>query len=159
DGVERQLDIVRTGFLPDAPDYGHLAMRLFTWNELEVLLAPHGRVVAGAAAGLLLDARPEEPQLRDFLLQLEAETCEDSGAGSCGQHIVAVLERVHDGLSLPREGLRDGDLLLRLPTLDDVPTIAPAFADPEIGVPGNLPQLREEELRAFVREMLAPWMA
>src|SRR5205085_6626100 len=50
DGVARQEEIVRTGFLPEAPDYGHLAMHLYRWSELELLLSRHGEVVATAAA-------------------------------------------------------------------------------------------------------------
>ena len=38
DGVDKNEAIVRTGFLPDEPDYGHLAMKLFRWSELEALL-------------------------------------------------------------------------------------------------------------------------
>jgi RimJ/RimL family protein N-acetyltransferase len=69
------------------------------------------------------------------------------------------IDAERDGLAFPAEGVRHGDILLRLPTLEDVPTLAPAFADPEIAVPGNLPSLGEDELRAFVREVLHAWMA
>ncbi|HZD86441.1 MAG TPA: class I SAM-dependent methyltransferase [Gaiellaceae bacterium] len=91
DGVEQQVEIVRTGFLPEAPDYGHLAMHLYRWSELETLLSRHGDVVAAAAAGLLPDLRPEEPELQELVRRLEAELCEEPGALSCGQHIVAAL--------------------------------------------------------------------
>jgi SAM-dependent methyltransferase len=91
DGVERQEEIVRTGFLPEAPDYGHLAMHLFRWSELEALLSRRGEVVAAAAAGLLPDLRPEEPELQELVRRLENELCEEPGALSCGQHIVAAL--------------------------------------------------------------------
>jgi ubiquinone/menaquinone biosynthesis C-methylase UbiE len=91
DGVERQVEIVRTGFLPEAPDYGHLAMHLYRWSELEALLSRHGEVVAAAAAGLLPDLRPEEPELHELVRRVEAELCEEPGAVSCGQHIVAAL--------------------------------------------------------------------
>jgi ubiquinone/menaquinone biosynthesis C-methylase UbiE len=93
DGVERQEEIVRTGFLPEARDYGHLAMHLYRWSELEALLARHGEVVAAAAAGLIPDLRPEEPELQEFVRRLDAELCEEPGALSCGQHIVAALRR------------------------------------------------------------------
>jgi RimJ/RimL family protein N-acetyltransferase len=49
-------------------------------------------------------------------------------------------------LSIPDEGLRDGDLVLRLPRAEDVDAIAPAFADPEIREAGNLPNFGREEL-------------
>ena len=91
DGTAKQEEIVRTGFLPEAPDYGHLAMKLFRWSELEALLCRHGEVVAVAAAGLLPDPRPEEPELRELIHRIEAELCEEPGAVSCGQHIVAAL--------------------------------------------------------------------
>jgi SAM-dependent methyltransferase len=91
DGTARQEEIVRTGFLPEAPDYGHLAMKLYRWRELEELLSPHGEVVAAAAAGLIPDPRPEEPELRELIHRIEAELCEESGAVACGQHMVAAL--------------------------------------------------------------------
>jgi ubiquinone/menaquinone biosynthesis C-methylase UbiE len=91
DGVAKQEEIVRTGFLPEEPDYGHLAMKLYRWSELEPLLSRHGEVVATAAAGLLPDPRPEEPELRELVHKIEAELCEEPGAISCGQHIVAAL--------------------------------------------------------------------
>lgn len=91
DGVEKQLEIARTGYLPEHPDYGHLAMKMYRWSELEAMLARHGEVVASAAAGLLPDPRPDEPELRALVHALEAELCEEPGAVSCGQHIVAAL--------------------------------------------------------------------
>lgn len=91
DGVERQDEIVRTGYLPEAPDYGHLEMHLYRWSELEALLSRHGEIVASAAAGLIPDPRPEEPELRALIHRIETELCEEPGAVSCGQHIVAAL--------------------------------------------------------------------
>jgi SAM-dependent methyltransferase len=91
DGAERQEEIVRTGFLPEAPDYGHLAMKLYRWSELEALLSRHGEVVAAAAAGLIPDPQPEEPELRELIHRLEAQLCEEPGAVSSGQHILAAL--------------------------------------------------------------------
>jgi SAM-dependent methyltransferase len=91
DGVEAQEEIVRSGLLPDAPDYGHLPMHLYRWSELEALLCRHGQIVGAAAAGLIPDPRPEEPELRELVSRLEAELCEEPGALSCGQHILAAL--------------------------------------------------------------------
>ncbi len=93
DGVAKNEAIVRTGFLPDEPDYGHLAMKLFRWSELEALLSSHGTVVDACAAGLLPSVQPEEPELRAFVSRVELELAAEPGAVSCGQHILAVLRR------------------------------------------------------------------
>lgn len=93
DGVEKNEQIVRTGLLPDEPDYGHLAMKLFRWSELEALLAQHGTIVAASAAGLLPSVQAEEPELREFMKRTELELASEPGAVSCGQHIVAVLRK------------------------------------------------------------------
>jgi ubiquinone/menaquinone biosynthesis C-methylase UbiE len=93
DGLPKNEAIVRTGLLPDEPDYGHLAMKLFRWSEFEALLAPHGTIVDACAAGLLPSVETEEPELRHFLSRVELELAGEPGAVSCGQHIVAVLRR------------------------------------------------------------------
>jgi ubiquinone/menaquinone biosynthesis C-methylase UbiE len=93
DGVDKNEAIVRTGLLPDEPDYGHLAMKLFRWSELEALLSRHGTVVDVCAAGLLSSVQPDEPELRAFLSRVELELAGEPGAVSSGQHILAVLRR------------------------------------------------------------------
>ena len=93
DGVAKNEEIVRTGLLPDEADYGHLAMKLFRWSELEALLSPHGAIVDACAAGLLPSVETEEPELRGFLARVELELAGEPGAVSCGQHILAVLQR------------------------------------------------------------------
>jgi ubiquinone/menaquinone biosynthesis C-methylase UbiE len=93
DGVANNEAIVRTGLLPDETDYGHLAMKLFRWSELEAMLLRHGEIVAAAAAGLLPAEQPEEPELREFLRTVELELASELGALSCGQHILAVLRK------------------------------------------------------------------
>jgi ubiquinone/menaquinone biosynthesis C-methylase UbiE len=93
DGVPKNEEIVRTGLLSDEPDYGHLAMKLFRWSELEALLSPHGTIVDACAAGLLPTVQPEEPELQEFLSRIELELAGEAGAVSCGQHILAVLRR------------------------------------------------------------------
>jgi RimJ/RimL family protein N-acetyltransferase len=50
-------------------------------------------------------------------------------------------------LRVPEEGIRDGELLLRLPRDEDADELAPAFADPELREAGNLPELDARELR------------
>jgi ubiquinone/menaquinone biosynthesis C-methylase UbiE len=93
DGVAKNEAIVRTGLLPDETDYGHLAMKLFRWSELEALLSPHGTIVDACAAGLLPSVQPDEPELREFLSFVELELAPEPGAISSGQHILAVLRR------------------------------------------------------------------
>jgi RimJ/RimL family protein N-acetyltransferase len=51
-------------------------------------------------------------------------------------------------LSIPAQGLADGDLIFRLPTSDDVDGMTVAFADPEIRGPANLPSFGRDELEA-----------
>ncbi len=49
-------------------------------------------------------------------------------------------------LQLPADGIRDDDIVLRLPIADDVDELVPAFADPELREAGNLPDLDRAEL-------------
>lgn len=94
DGVAFLEQIVATGLLPErGEDYGHLPMKLYRFAELAELLAPQGEIVAVSAAGMLAPADPEEPELREFLTRLEPDLAADSGALSCGQHILAVVQR------------------------------------------------------------------
>jgi RimJ/RimL family protein N-acetyltransferase len=51
-------------------------------------------------------------------------------------------------LSIPTQGLADGDLLFRLPTEGDVDGMTVAFLDPEIRDPANLPSFGRDELEA-----------
>jgi RimJ/RimL family protein N-acetyltransferase len=57
------------------------------------------------------------------------------------------------GLSVPPEGIRTGDVVLRVPFLDDVAAILPAFTDPELREAGNLPAFGREELVASLRDL------
>jgi SAM-dependent methyltransferase len=91
DGPARSLEVARTGFLPEGDGYGHLAMRMYLWDELEELLSPHGEVVEGAAAGVLPHLEVEEPEIRALLAEFEERLAYDPGSRSCGEHIVAVL--------------------------------------------------------------------
>ena len=56
-------------------------------------------------------------------------------------------------LSVPPEGLRSGDVLLRFPSLDDVDAIIPAFTDPEMREAGNLPAFDRAGLAASIEEL------
>lgn len=91
DGPEKSLEIARTGYLPEGDDYGHLAMRMYLWDDLEALLAPHGEVVDGAAAGVLPHVEVEEPKIRALLEEFEERFAYDPGSRSCGEHIIGVL--------------------------------------------------------------------
>jgi SAM-dependent methyltransferase len=91
DGTAKSQEIVRTGVLPEGEGYGHLAMRLYFWEELEELLAPHGEVVDGAAAGVLPHLEVEDPEIRALLEEIEERLAYDPGSRSCGEHIIGVL--------------------------------------------------------------------
>ena len=91
DGVAKSQEIARTGFLPEGEGYGHLAMRMYLWEELEALLEPHGEVVEGAAAGVLPHLEVEEPEIRALLEEFEEKLAYDPGSRSCGEHIIGVL--------------------------------------------------------------------
>ncbi len=91
DGPAKSHEIARTGFLPEGEGYGHLAMRMYVWDELEELLAPHGDVVEGAAAGVLPHVAVEEPEIRALLEEFEERFAYDPGCRSCGEHIIGVL--------------------------------------------------------------------
>jgi SAM-dependent methyltransferase len=91
DGPARSHEIARTGVLPEGDGYGHLAMQLYVWDELETLLAPHGEVVEGAAAGVLPHVEADEPEIRALLEEFEERFAYDPGCRSCGEHIIGVL--------------------------------------------------------------------
>jgi SAM-dependent methyltransferase len=91
DGTAKQAEIARTGILPEDDGYGHLAMRLYLWEELEELLSPHGEVIDGAAAGVLPHLEVEEPEIRALLEEFEERLAYDPGSRSCGEHIIGVL--------------------------------------------------------------------
>ncbi len=57
-------------------------------------------------------------------------------------------------MPFPGSGLQVGELLLRPPTSDDVPAIAPAFLDESVGGEAGLPKLTEPEIHAFIADRL-----
>jgi SAM-dependent methyltransferase len=91
DGTQRQLDIARSQLLPEAKDYGHLAMRLYRWRDLEQLLERHGEVVDGAAAGVLPHVQADEPEIKELLADLDAELADDPALRGVGEHIIGVV--------------------------------------------------------------------
>ena len=91
DGTAKSLEVARTGVLPEGDGYGHLAMRMYLWEELEELLAAHGEVIDGAAAGVLPHLEVEEPEIRALLEEFEERLAYDPGSRSCGEHIIGVL--------------------------------------------------------------------
>ena len=56
-------------------------------------------------------------------------------------------------LSVPAEGLRADDVILRFPSLDDVDAILPAFTDPELRDAGNLPAFDRAGLVASLQDL------
>jgi RimJ/RimL family protein N-acetyltransferase len=56
-------------------------------------------------------------------------------------------------LSVPPEGIRGGDVVLRFPVLEDVDALLPAFADPELREAGNLPAFGRHELAASLADL------
>lgn len=98
DGPGPLEQTLRDGILPEGEGYGHLAMRMFRWSELEALLSRHGSVVAASAAGLFA-AEPAEPELRDLLARVELELGAEPGVISCGEHILAVLRSAQPALA------------------------------------------------------------
>ena len=56
-------------------------------------------------------------------------------------------------LSLPPDGIRGGDIVLRLPQADDVDAVMPAFADPETREAGNLPDFTREQMLQFLPQL------
>jgi len=53
-------------------------------------------------------------------------------------------------LALPEDGISDGEILLRLPTEDDIDGLMPAFNDPELREAGNLPDFSRAEMVATI---------
>jgi ubiquinone/menaquinone biosynthesis C-methylase UbiE len=87
DGPQQTLDVIRTQVLPRKPDYGHLAMKLYRWSDVEALLSPYGEVVAGAAAGVM-------PHVEDgaaWVAEFDAALADDPAMRGCGDHIVGVV--------------------------------------------------------------------
>jgi SAM-dependent methyltransferase len=91
DGPAKSLEVARTGVLPEAEGYGHLAMRMYLWDELEQLLSPYGEVVEGVAAGVLPHVEAAEPEIRSLLDEFEEKLAYDPGSRSCGEHLIGVL--------------------------------------------------------------------
>jgi RimJ/RimL family protein N-acetyltransferase len=61
-------------------------------------------------------------------------------------------------LSFPEQLELDG-VRVRLPTLDDVDAVAPAFVDPDVGGEAGMPPFEAEDLRAFVTHAMPQFMA
>jgi RimJ/RimL family protein N-acetyltransferase len=61
-------------------------------------------------------------------------------------------------LSFPEELEVDG-VRLRLPTLDDVDAVAPAFLDPDVGGEAGMPPFEPDDLRTFVTHAMPEFMA
>jgi RimJ/RimL family protein N-acetyltransferase len=53
-------------------------------------------------------------------------------------------------LSIPSEGIRGGDLVLREPRAEDIDAVLPAFQDPEMREAGNLPDFTREQFEQML---------
>jgi RimJ/RimL family protein N-acetyltransferase len=58
-------------------------------------------------------------------------------------------------LSLPEDGITDGAVRLRLPTVEDIDGLMPAFTDPELRAAGNLPDFSRAEMEATLPHLPA----
>ena len=58
-------------------------------------------------------------------------------------------------LSLPHDGITDGDVVLRFPTEDDVDGLLVAVADPEMREAANMPNLDREQAKASIAHLPA----
>jgi SAM-dependent methyltransferase len=90
--------VFTTGELDRDTNAGH-EMRMFRWSELERLCAPHGEVVAGAAANFLT-ADPDPTRYADLtddewerVLSWERRLCREPGVRDAGTHILLALRR------------------------------------------------------------------
>jgi SAM-dependent methyltransferase len=88
-GADAVREVSRSGRLPAAFSGGHLVMQLYRWRELERLLAPHGTVVAAAAAGMFRDGDSDH---RALLADLELDFGAEPGAIDAGRHMLAAIE-------------------------------------------------------------------
>jgi SAM-dependent methyltransferase len=82
-------------------------MHMFRWAELERLCAPHGEVVAGAAANFLT-ANPDQGAYADLsdeewaaLLSWERQLCREPGVRDAGTHMLAALRVPSSGSTVP----------------------------------------------------------
>jgi RimJ/RimL family protein N-acetyltransferase len=64
-----------------------------------------------------------------------------------------MIQEPPSSLSVPAEGIRAAEVMLRFPTLDDVDAILPAFTDPELREAGNLPAFDRNGLIASLHEL------
>jgi SAM-dependent methyltransferase len=97
-GVEEMQEIVTTGFLP--PPHSTLGpMHLYTWSELEGLLAHHPCEIVAASASSFLSIGNDEtcerwladPAMWERFLDWEILACAEPGALDGGTHIIAVI--------------------------------------------------------------------
>jgi ubiquinone/menaquinone biosynthesis C-methylase UbiE len=97
-GLEAVRHVLATGDLSAEINDGH-RLHMFTWTELEALLAPQpGTIVAASAANYLSLREDDLPDdLSDDLwrvfLEWELDACRERGILDGGTHIIAVLRR------------------------------------------------------------------
>ena len=87
-GADTVRRVTQTGHLLPDHSGGHLEMKLFRSRELAALLAPHGTVVAVAAAGMFRETERDDLEL---LTELELDFGAEPGAVDLGRHLIGVL--------------------------------------------------------------------
>lgn len=94
-------DVLATGVLPKELNNGH-AMKMYSWAELQALLARHPcELVAASATNHLTTSHPDavaqlsknDPAMWERLLEWERRVCAEPGNLDGGTHILAVVQR------------------------------------------------------------------
>ena len=100
-GPDAAEEVIETGILPKDFARGH-AMKMYTWAELQELLARHGcEIIAASASNHLTTSHTEEvgevyeqeEEVWGRLLEWERKVCGEPGNLDGGTHIIAVVRR------------------------------------------------------------------
>jgi SAM-dependent methyltransferase len=97
-GLEAVDHVFETGDLSEEINNGH-RMHMFTWAELEALLARHPCTLVAASAANYLSLREDElldrldERLWPVFLEWELRACREPGVRDGGTHMIAVVRR------------------------------------------------------------------
>ena len=162
DGPEKSLEVARTGFLPEGEGYGHLAMRMYLWEELEAAArsSRRGRRAARPRASSHISrstsrrsassSRSSRSGSRTTPAPAAAASTSSASCASREPMAQPSLAR----LSIPDRFAIDEPFVARRLEDRDVPIVAPAFSDPGIGGENGMPPFDEDELHAVVRDLI-----